>query len=232
MESTEIWLSFAQMNLAPFIEHTLLKPDARENEIRKLCTEAIQHGFFGVCVNSSYVALAKSLVKDKCRVVSVIGFPLGTAATKAKVWETSEAVENGADEVDMVIHLGLLKDRRTNEAMEDIQAVVKAARGKNVKVIIETALITTEEKTLACELARDAGAHFVKTCTGFAGGGATVSDVELMRAVITTSMGVKASGGIKTAEAAEALVKAGASRLGTSSGVQLIHGQTPAQGSY
>lgn len=223
-------LSFGVMNLAPFIEHTLLKPDARENEIRKICTEAVQNRFHGVCVNSSYVALARSVVKDQTQVVSVVGFPLGAALTKAKVWETTEAIENGADEIDMVIQIGFLKDRKNNEVSADIKAVVQAARGKTVKVIIETALLTTEEKTLACELARDAGAHFVKTCTGFSGGQAEVSDIQLMRAVVGPSLGIKASGGIKTAEAAEALIRAGANRLGTSSGVQLVRGLTTTQG--
>ncbi len=219
------------MNFALYIEHTLLKPETREGDIRKLCAEAITHSFFGVCVNSSYIALAKSVLKNQSKVVSVVGFPLGACATKTKASETADAVENGADEIDMVIHLGFLKDQRRADVINDIRSVVEAAQGQPVKVILETGLLTQDEKILACHLARDAGAHFVKTCTGFASGQAEVSDIQLMHSLVGAGMGVKASGGVRTPEKALALIQAGATRLGTSSGVQLVGGMS-SQGSY
>lgn len=218
-------LNFA-MNIQKLIEHTLLKPEAGESDVRKICAEAIQHQFFGVCVNSCYVALAHSLLKEKGpKLVSVIGFPLGTMESKAKAFETSRCIELGADEIDMVINIGALKDKRYHDVQKDIETVVKACQGHALKVIIETGLLSDEEKVMACKLSKAAGAQFVKTCTGFSQGQAEVSDIELMRKTVGPQMGIKASGGIKTVEKAQALIQAGADRLGTSSGVLLVSGK-------
>lgn len=215
------------------IEHTLLKPDAQSSDIKKICQEAREHNFFGVCINSSYVELAKKHLQDsQVRLVSVVGFPLGAADLAAKAFEAQTAIAKGADEIDMVIHLGALKDRDLALVKADISAVVLAAQNHPVKVIIETALLTQEEKLLACELTLQAGAHFVKTCTGFSGGGATVEDILLMKKAVRSQIGVKASGGIKLMEQALALLQAGATRLGTSSGVSLVSGAKAIKGSY
>lgn len=220
------------MQLSRYIDHTLLKAEAQIGQIEKLCAEAKAHNFFSVCVNTSYVKhcadyLSGSEVKTCC----VVGFPLGAMDTASKAFEAQTAIKNGATEIDMVIHIGALKDRRLDYVRNDIKAVVEAAQGHTVKVIIETALLTNEEKSLACQAALEAGAHFVKTSTGFAGGGATVEDVKLMKSIVGQKMEVKASGGIKDQQQALALIEAGASRLGTSSGVLIIQGAT-AQGSY
>lgn len=214
------------MQLSSYIDHTLLKADASSNAIETLCKEAIEHKFFSVCVNSSYVAqCAKILKGSTVKVCSVVGFPLGAMDTESKAFETRKAIEKGASEVDMVIHVGALKDRRLDYLKQDIAAVVAAAQGKTVKVIIETSLLTDEEKTLACKASLEAKAHFVKTSTGFGGGGATVEDVKLMKSVVGKALEVKASGGIKSREQALALIEAGATRLGTSSGIALAAGQ-------
>lgn len=230
------WLLFAtwyfhfMADLAKHIEHTLLRSDATEADIRKLCSEAIQRSFFGVCVNSCYVALAKSLLKNHTpKLVSVVGFPLGTMESQAKAAETSRAIDLGADEIDMVLHVGALKEKRYDFVQRDIEIVLKACARRPLKVILETGILSHQEKILACRLSQSAGAQFVKTCTGFAPGQAEVADVELMRATVGKNMGVKASGGIKTAEKAWALIRAGADRLGTSSGVQLVTGQAGGQ---
>lgn len=218
------------MELNRFIEHTLLRADAGEAEIRKLCHEAVVHSFHGVCVNSCYVAVAKEALKSEGGagagpvVVSVVGFPLGAMDTRSKAFETEQAINNGAQEIDMVINLGALKDRRLSAVREDIAAVVKAAGKAPVKVIIETGLLSDAEKKSACLTAVEAGARFVKTCTGFAKGQAEIQDIELMRALVGQDVGVKASGGIKTRDFALDLLKAGADRLGTSCGVQLMSG--------
>lgn len=218
--------------LAAYIDHTLLKPDATENQILKICQEAKEFSFFGVCVNSSWLPLVVSqLSGTSVKPVAVIGFPLGTANTLSKAFEAEWCVKNGAQEIDMVIHVGKLKDRRDDEVVEDIRSVVKASHPAIVKVILETALLTEEEKVRACKLAVQSGAHFVKTSTGFGGGGATVEDIRLMRTTVGPQIGVKASGGVKTAEQAWALIEAGATRLGTSSGVSLAQGQK-SQGGY
>lgn len=219
-------------NLASYIDHTLLKPDATEAQIRQLCKEAIENKFFSVCVNSSHVPLCKRLLAGtSVQVCAVIGFPLGAMSPAAKAFEAKWSVENGADEVDMVLHIGALKDDRLAYVREDILGVVAATQGKIVKVIIETALLTDEEKTLACRISKDAKAHFVKTCTGFNGGAATVEDIRLMAAAVGNSLQIKASGGIRDTATAYALIEAGASRLGTSSGVLLLQDKT-AKGAY
>lgn len=219
-------------SLAQYIDHTLLKPDARLEQINKLCDEALQFGFFSVCVNSSYVPVcAKKLAGSKVKVCAVVGFPLGMMDTASKAFETKTAVDSGASEIDMVINIGALKDGRYDFVKDDIQAVVQAASGKTVKVIIETSLLSDAEKIKACELSREAKAHFVKTSTGFNGGGATVADVELMKRAVDDQLQVKASGGVKDSAQAFAMIKAGASRLGTSSGVALVQGQQ-SQGGY
>jgi len=218
--------------LARLIDHTALKPDTTEARIRTLCEEARRYGFAAVCVNPCYVPLAAELLRGSTVAVCTVGgFPLGANRTAIKAAEAEQAIRDGAAELDMVLNIGFLKSGRLREVLEDIRAVVDVARAARppagrdrilVKVILETALLTDAEKETACRLALEAGADFVKTSTGFAGGGATVEDVALMRRVVGDRMGVKASGGIRTRAQAEALVAAGASRLGTSAGVALI----------
>lgn len=215
------------ISLASYIDHTLLKPDARLVQIQKLCEEALQFHFFSVCVNSAYVGTcAKLLGGSSVKVCSVIGFPLGAMESKAKAYETERAINLGAAEIDMVLSIGALKDQRYDEVRDDIRSVVAAAGGNKVKVILETALLDQDEKIMACRLSEEAGAAFVKTCTGFSGGSATVEDIMLMRNVVSAGIGVKASGGIKDKSQAMALIRAGANRLGTSSGVALVQGQS------
>lgn len=210
-------------SLARFIDHTLLKPEATQDQISNLCKEAIQFQFAGVCVNSVWIDfVVKSVAGTNILPVAVVGFPLGAMETKAKAFEAELAAKFGAKEIDMVIPVGLLKSQQTQRVREDIASVVKASGKALVKVIIETGLLTNEEKKVACSLAKEAGAHFVKTCTGFSAGAATVEDVKLMKSVVGSALQVKASGGIKTADFAKALIEAGASRLGTSSGVALV----------
>ena len=211
--------------LARMIDHTLLKPDATADMIAQLCYEARKHHFASVCVNPTHVKLCADLLKDSdVKVCTVIGFPLGATSPEVKAFETRNALENGATEIDMVLNIGALKAGDTNLAARDIRGVVEVAHAANalVKVIIETALLTDEEKVIACLLAKEAGADYVKTSTGFSGGGATVHDVALMRRTVGPSLGVKASGGIHTHEEAEALVAAGATRIGASAGVKII----------
>ncbi|MEN0059037.1 MAG: deoxyribose-phosphate aldolase [Bdellovibrio sp.] len=220
------------MKLNQYIDHTLLKAEASTAQIEKLCQEALTHQFFSVCVNSSFVSHCASLLKgSSVKVCCVVGFPLGAMEMQSKAYETQRAVENGAHEIDMVLHVGALKEGRLQYVQDDIKAVVTAAKGRTVKVILETALLNDEQKVAACKAAQAAGAHFVKTSTGFGGGGATIEDIKLMRSSVNTSMEVKASGGIKDLAQAQALIAAGASRLGTSSGVAILQGQT-AQGGY
>lgn len=204
------------------IDHTLLKPDATSSMIESLCREAIENNFYAVCVNPCFVKFAKDLLKgSNVKVATVIGFPLGANTKEVKAFETEDAIKNGADEVDMVINIGALKNKDYDLVKEDIKSVVEAAKGKIVKVIIETCLLTDDEKKKACELALEAGAHFVKTSTGFSSGGATVEDVKLMKSVVGDKMGIKASGGIRDLETARKMIEAGATRLGTSSGVKI-----------
>lgn len=213
--------------LAKWIDQTLLKPEATTADILNLCEQAKVHSFFGVCVNSSYIKLVvESLAGSSSTPVSVVGFPLGAMSTISKAFETEQCVRDGAKEIDMVIAIGALKEKRFDFVKNDVRAVVQAAGPALVKVIIETALLTDEEKKIACSLSVEAGAGFVKTCTGFSGGAASVADIELMRAVVGPQIGVKASGGVKTAELAWALIRAGATRIGTSSGVELAQNKT------
>ena len=209
--------------LNTYIDHTLLKADATEAEIRKLCAEALEQKFYAVCVNGSRVRLAGQILdKSLVKIAAVVGFPLGAMQSSSKVHETAGAVRNGADEIDMVINIGQLKDGNTEAVLEDIRAVVQAALGRPVKAIIETALLTNEQKVLACQLAVQAGATFVKTSTGFAAAGATVEDVILIRKTVGPNIGVKASGGVKDRQTALAMIQAGATRIGTSSGMAII----------
>ena len=215
------------MNIAKMIDHTLLKPESTKEQIVKLCEEAREHEFASVCVNPVWVKTAKEeLEGSDVKVCTVIGFPLGASTSAVKAFETKDAIENGADEVDMVITMGHLKSGNDQEVEADIHAVVDAARGKAlVKVIIETCLLTEEEKVRACEIAMRAGADFVKTSTGFSTGGATVPDVELMRKTVGEQAGVKAAGGIRDLQDLKDMYKAGANRIGASSGVKIMKGE-------
>ena len=215
------------LTLAGMIDHTLLKPDATPEQIAQLCFEARKYGFASVCVNPAWVELCAQLLKGSpVKVCTVIGFPLGASAADVKAFETKTAVEQGATEIDMVINIGALKARDLELVAGDIRQVVKTAHpaGAIVKVIIEAALLTDEEKTIACLLSKEAGADFVKTSTGFASGGATAHDVALMRRTVGPEMGVKAAGGVRTFEDAEQMIKAGATRIGASAGVKIIQG--------
>lgn len=214
-------------SLAGMIDHTLLKPDATPKQIEKLCDEARTYHFASVCVNPTYVPLCAGLLKESAvRVCTVIGFPLGATTTAAKVCEAKDALENGAEELDMVINIGALKAGDDQLVEKDIREVAQAAHagGAPLKVIIETVLLAEDEKIKACQLAKQAGADFVKTSTGFAGGGATVADVTLMRQIVGPDLGVKASGGVHSYDEAVALVAAGATRIGASAGVKIIQG--------
>ena len=213
------------MELNRMIDHTLLKANATRAQIEKLCDEALEYNFASVCVNTCWVPLAhEKLAGSEVNTCCVVGFPLGAMLTEAKAAETRLAVEAGADEVDMVINIGWLLDGEYDAVRDDIAAVVKAADGKCVKVIIEACLLTDEQKVKACELSVDAGATFVKTSTGFSTGGATVADVALMRKTVGDRCLVKAAGGIHTADEARAMVEAGADRLGCSAGIQIMAG--------
>ncbi|MBO5011807.1 MAG: deoxyribose-phosphate aldolase [Elusimicrobiaceae bacterium] len=214
------------MNPAKLIDHTILKPVASKEDVRRICDEAKQHGFFSVCINPYWVAYAKELLKGTdVKVCTVIGFPLGANTTAVKEYETRDALKNGADEIDMVINLGALKSGDYDTVLNDISAVRKACEGHILKVIIETSQLTEEEKVKTCELAAKAGADFVKTSTGFTGGGATAADVALMRKSVPANMQVKASGGVRSREDFDAMVAAGATRIGASSGVKIIEGK-------
>ena len=209
--------------LAAKIDHTNLKPTATETDIIKICAEAREYGFASVCANPVHVPLMKKELEGGTPLVCcVIGFPLGANAKEIKAAEAGQAVEQGADEVDMVINIGALKAGLDQTVREDIAAVVEAARGNTVKVIIETCYLTDEEKQKACRIAMEAGAHFVKTSTGFGNGGATVEDIKLMRAVVGDKMQVKASGGIRSLEDAQAMIEAGADRIGASAGIAIV----------
>lgn len=208
------------------IDHTLLKANAKEADIKKLINQAKKHQFYSVCVNPTWVKLASELLlKEPVAVCTVIGFPLGANTTEVKAFETRDAIANGADEIDMVINIGQLKAGNEAFIKEDIEAVVKVAKDKAlVKVIIEASLLTNDEIVTASRLAKEAGADFVKTSTGFSTGGAKVEDVALMRATVGPEMGVKASGGIHTAKEAQSMIDAGATRLGTSASIAITEG--------
>ena len=211
------------MELNKYIDHTNLKPQALEDDIRRLCEEAREHDFASVCVNPCDIPMAKELLEGSTvKVCTVIGFPLGRNLTETKVAETEAAYALGCDEFDMVINVGKLKDCQYDYVQDEIAAVVKAARGKTVKVIIETCLLTEEEKRIATLLSCKAGAHFVKTSTGFSTGGATVSDVKLMKDNCSEGVLVKASAGIRSYEDAMNMIEAGADRLGTSAGIAIV----------
>lgn len=211
------------MNFANKIDHTMLKADASTETILRYCEEAKEHHFASVCVNTCHAALvASALAGTGIHTCCVVGFPLGAMITSAKAFEASEAVKAGADEIDMVINIGALKDKNWEFVKNDIQEVVEAARPALVKVIIETCLLTKEEKIKACQLSQEAGAAFVKTSTGFSSGGATVEDVTLMKKTVGSNLQVKASGGIRTPEFAEQLLHAGADRLGVGNGILLL----------
>lgn len=216
------------MELNQVIDHTILKANATEEDVLKIIEEAKKFNFFSVCINPYWVSLAKEqLAGTDVAVCTVIGFPLGTNTSEVKAYEANDAINNGATEVDMVINVGALKSKQYKKVLKDIQGVVATANNRAlVKVIIETALLNEEEKVKACELAKEAGADFVKTSTGFSTGGATVADIKLMRETVGAEMGVKASGGIHNQQEAMAMVEAGATRIGTSAGVAIMAGTT------
>lgn len=218
-------IKITREQLAKMIDHTLLKPEATRSDIEKLCKEAIEYGFYSVVVNPSYVSLAVSLLKNTgIKVVSVIGFPLGSTLPEVKAFEADQVLKLGANEIDMVINIGALKNRNYELVKREIEEVAKVAHAHNalIKVIIETCYLTDEEKIIACKIAEEAGADFIKTSTGFGPSGATVHDVELMRKTVSPHIGIKAAGGIRTAEQAIAMIKAGATRIGASKSIEII----------
>lgn len=214
--------------IGKYIDHTLLKPEAKKEQIKQLCEEAKEYNFASVCINPTWVKVASELLAgSEVKVCTVIGFPLGATTTATKVFETKNAIENGAEEVDMVINIGALKDGNDDLVEADIRGVVEAAQGKALtKVIIETCLLSEEEKVRACELSVKAGADFVKTSTGFSNGGATVEDIRLMRKTVGPNVGVKASGGVRSAVDAKQMIEAGATRIGASAGIAIVNGLT------
>lgn len=218
------------MDFAKYIDHTILKPDASESDIRRLCAEALKYHFATAFVNPSYVRLAAELLRGSDVNVGVaIGFPLGAFTTDTKVFQTRGAIGLGAKEPDMVLNIGAVKSGNWDLVWTDIAAVVQAARPLGIKVILETCLLTNDEKVRAAQAAKEAGAAFVKTSTGFSTGGATVEDVRLLRATVGPSMGVKASGGIRDYATAQAMIEAGATRIGTSAGPQIVEDWLKAQ---
>jgi deoxyribose-phosphate aldolase len=223
----------AQPGLASMIDHTLLKPDATPDQIAQLCYEARKYGFAAVCLNPTHVKLAAELLKGSAvAVCTVVGFPLGATPPTVKAYEAQLAMDQGATEIDMVVNIGALKSKDYEMVARDIRAVVRVCHAQTppvlVKVIIEAVLLTDEEKIAACLLAKECGADYVKTSTGFAAGGATVHDVELMRRTVGPKMGVKAAGGVRTRAEAEAMVTAGATRIGASAGIKIVQGENPA----
>lgn len=226
-------MKILKKDLAKMIDHTLVKPTATKDEVVKLCEEAENYRFGSVCVNPTYVSLAAQLLKETdVKVCSSVGFPFGVTLPEVKAFEARRAVENGACEIDMVINIGALKSKDYETVKRDIEAVIDVKLYHNdvvVKVIIETGCLTDEEKVMACKLAKEAGADFVKTSTGFIKGGATVEDVRLMHETIGEDMGVKAAGGIRTFKQALAMIEAGANRIGTSTGVAIIKGFSSTQ---
>lgn len=216
-------LKITPESIAKMIDHTNLKPDATTKDIEKLCEEAKKYSFASVCINPSYVPLSKNLLEDTdIKVCTVVGFPLGANTPKIKFFETTDAVRNGADEIDMVISIGTLKSGLDDEVKSDIAGVVAASEGKIVKVIIETGLLNEDEKLRACKASKEAGANFVKTSTGFGVSGATTEDIKILKDNISSNMSIKASGGIRDLKTALDMIDAGATRIGTSSGVQIM----------
>lgn len=221
------------MELAKLIDHTALKPETTKAQITQLCKEAKEYGFASVCVNPTWVKLAAELLAGSdVKVCTVIGFPLGANTSAVKAFEAKDAIANGAGEVDMVINIAALKDKDDALVESDIRAVVEAANGTLVKVIIETSLLSDEEKVRACEIAVKAGTDFVKTSTGFSTGGATKEDVALMRKTVGPTIGVKASGGVRTKQDVEDMVVAGATRIGASAGVAIVSGDQTSKSDY
>ena len=219
------------MPINQYIDHTLLKPESTQEQIDHLLSEAVEYQFASVCVNPTWVAhCAKTLAGTGVKVCTVVGFPLGANTSSVKAFETKDAIANGADEIDMVINVGQLKSGQYEVVKADIRAVVEASQDKLVKVIIETCLLTNDEKVKACQLAVSAGADFVKTSTGFSAAGATVEDIVLMRETVGPNIGVKAAGGARSYEDAEAFIEAGATRIGTSSGVAIVSSETVTEG--
>lgn len=212
--------------IAGYIDHTLLKPEASLSEVEKLCREAVDYGFASVCINPCNVEAASAGVSgSQVRVCTVIGFPLGAATTEAKVFEAEDAVKRGAQEVDMVMNIGRFKEKKFRYVQEDISAVAASVKGRAVlKVIVETGFLDDWEVARACEIVRDAGADFIKTSTGFSKGGATVQHVELMKSVLGDQVEIKASGGVRNYEQAMAMIEAGATRIGTSAGIAIVEG--------
>lgn len=213
--------------LAKYIDHTLLKPDATKNEIDILIAEAKKYSFASVCINPHWVTYCAKQLKDTdVKVCTVVGFPLGASTTETKVFETKQAIKSGATEIDLVINIAELKANNLDFVKDEIGHIVKATKEKAItKVIIETALLTDHEKVIACEIAKEAKAHFVKTSTGFADGGATIKDIKLMRKTVGELMGVKASGGIRDKKTAQEMINAGATRIGASAGVSIVNEQ-------
>ncbi len=212
------------MDIARYIDHTILKPEATAEDVKRLCAEAKEYNFASVCVNACYTKLVSTeLAGSSVKTCVVVGFPLGAMTKEAKAFETTQAIENGANEIDMVINVGALKAKNYELLKEDIEAVVNAAAGKAiVKVIIETCLLTDEEKVKACEISKEAKADFVKTSTGFSSGGATKEDIALMRKIVGPDLGVKASGGIRDFNTAMDMINAGASRIGASASIAIV----------
>jgi deoxyribose-phosphate aldolase len=209
--------------IAPYIDHTILKPNSTKADVEKICEEAVEYGFASVCANPNMLPiLVDKLAGSNVLSCVVVAFPLGTETSEVKAYEAAKAVEAGADEVDMVISLAAVKEGRFDDVEAEIAAVVKAANGKHVKVILETYFLTDEEKVAACKATKNAGADFVKTSTGFLGGGATVEDIALMRKTVGPDFGVKASGGVRTKEDALAMIEAGATRIGASAGIAIV----------
>jgi len=221
------------VKMASMIDHTILKPDATREQLIKVCEEAKEFGFATVCVNSSNIPLvARQLKGSNVKPIAVVGFPLGAATSQAKAFEAKEAIRAGAQEIDMVINIGAIKSKDYKTVYEDIKSVVDASKPYKVKVIIETSQLDEEEKVISCALSKTAGAAFVKTSTGFQGGGATVEDIQLMRRVVGQDMEVKASGGIRTKEDAQKMIEAGADRIGASASVSIVTGQESKKSGY
>jgi len=223
--SAETAKILAKKDIAQLIDHTALRPDTTGIQIEVLCEEAREYHFYSVCINSSFIPLAKAfLVNSGVKICAVVGFPLGASLSRVKAYEAREAAKEGAEEIDMVINISALKDNHYRKVKEDIEEVVRSVKGLICKVILETALLTDQEKEIGCQIAVEAGAHFVKTSTGFESGGATVEDVKLMQRIVGNHMGIKAAGGIRDYETALKMVEAGATRIGASKGVEIVNG--------
>lgn len=221
------------MNLSKYIDHTLLKASATESDIIQLCNEAIQYNFYAVCVNSCYVTLCKNNLKNSdVKIASVVGFPLGAMDILAKINEAENAIKNGADEIDMVINIGFLKDKKQEDVEKEIKKIKDAIGNKTLKVIIETCYLTNEEKIIATQLTLNAGADFVKTSTGFGTAGATIEDIELVKSITQNKIQIKASGGIRNYETAIKYIELGVTRIGTSNGIQIVTGEKGNEQTY